>query len=120
MAVKETDRRTIVDRSGVSKRVRIGKVEWPPRQEEVVKPEVEVGRLLISEQKEKGGLAVTSYGVTFERKSSCITSTTLEPTSVTFGRFPFELEQLLCNSLLHDCFRSGLDTRGFRACATAN
>ena len=63
MAVKETDRRTIVDRSGVSKRVRIGKVEWPPRQEEVVKPEVEVGRLLISEQKEKGGLVHENYNL---------------------------------------------------------
>ena len=54
MAVKETDRRTIVDRKGVSKRVRIGRVEWPPRQEEVVKREVEVGRLLIAEQQQTG------------------------------------------------------------------
>lgn len=58
LAVKESDKRTIVDRKGVSRRVRIGKVEWPPRQEEVDKPEPEVGRLLISEQTKKGNMEV--------------------------------------------------------------
>ena len=62
MAVKETDRRTIVDRKGVSKRVRIGRVEWPPRQEEVVKPEVEVGRLLIAEQQQTGTVVSCDVG----------------------------------------------------------
>ena len=54
MVVVESDKRTIVDRKGVSKRVRIGKVEWPPRQEEVEKPEVEIGRLQIAEKNNKG------------------------------------------------------------------
>ena len=53
MAVSEYDKRTIVDRKGVSKRVRIGKVEWPPRVEETEKKEREVGRLLIDEKKSK-------------------------------------------------------------------
>ena len=54
MAVSESHKRTIVDRKGVSNRVRIGTVEWPPRQEEVKKTEITPGRLVIDEKSSEG------------------------------------------------------------------
>lgn len=41
---------TIRDRRGVERPVRVGKIQWPPPQEEVKKQEIEVGRLLIEEK----------------------------------------------------------------------
>lgn len=41
---------TIRDRRGVERPIRVGKIQWPPPQEEVKKQEIEVGRLVIEEK----------------------------------------------------------------------
>ena len=47
---------TIRDRNGVERRVRVGKILWPPPSDDVKKEEVEVGRLEIEEKGDTGDL----------------------------------------------------------------